>query len=462
MNLRNIEVTARTPILINIPGNCRSTSKTGIKTKFICQTIPTTTFTISRLKPLFLSKLGSDVSEQFLLLNLLPKNSADLFLSGEVVLLNLNYWSLRPLAVLLDTNSIVNYISNRYSLNFTKPEDNINQINLIMHFFDNLAKIMPYFSEDLLLSNFSDLLQFCFNDKKENSHLLHILIFQVLKHTKRYCDQKSHLSLELSNFYSSKGEETENSQRNFLQNFIDKTSSFIGNGDKYIAPLILFDYNRLLSDKSTYDVFIRNIKLGNCRNFIFFNKGNSNLLNSTLINVHNAYGSNHLQNRIILPKKAPFLLTDSLHYGAEILHIVNSTLDAVVIGGGVIGCSIAYYLQKGGLMVTLVERENLCSGASGANQGGLTFARFYPPFINLSEESHKIFETLEEELKYSIGLLYKIRSEFVHQAKFNYSDDCDFFFTILSGKETQIQLPRKRFDDIIKKYVYGYFNDKRK
>ncbi|GAH17780.1 unnamed protein product, partial [marine sediment metagenome] len=41
----------------------------------------------------FLSKLGSDVSEQFLLLNLLPKNLADLYLSGEVILLNLNYWS---------------------------------------------------------------------------------------------------------------------------------------------------------------------------------------------------------------------------------------------------------------------------------------------------------------------------------------------------------------------------------
>ncbi|MCK4384234.1 MAG: hypothetical protein KAW66_13125, partial [Candidatus Lokiarchaeota archaeon] len=64
-----------------------------------------------------LSKLGSDVSEQFLLLNLLPKNLADLFLSGEVVLLNLNYWSLRPLGFYIDTDSIMESISNRYSIN---------------------------------------------------------------------------------------------------------------------------------------------------------------------------------------------------------------------------------------------------------------------------------------------------------------------------------------------------------
>ncbi|GAH00990.1 unnamed protein product [marine sediment metagenome] len=32
----------------------------------------------------FLKKLGSDVSEQFLLLNLLPKELADLYLSGEI------------------------------------------------------------------------------------------------------------------------------------------------------------------------------------------------------------------------------------------------------------------------------------------------------------------------------------------------------------------------------------------
>ncbi len=80
------------------------------------------------------------------------------------------------------------------------------------------------------------------------------------------------------------------------------------------------------------------------------------------------------------------------------------TPDVVVIGGGAIGCSIAYYLQKGGLRVTLVERDKLCSGASGSNQGGATFSRTLPPFTDLAKESQEIFENLNEELGYDIDL----------------------------------------------------------
>lgn len=78
--------------------------------------------------------------------------------------------------------------------------------------------------------------------------------------------------------------------------------------------------------------------------------------------------------------------------------------DVVVIGGGAIGCSIAYYLQKGGLRVTLVERNELCSGASGSNQGGATFSRTLPPFTELAKKSQEMFENLEEELGYDIDM----------------------------------------------------------
>ena len=247
----------------------------------------------------FLSKLGSDVSEQFLLLNLLPKNLADLYLSGDVVLLNLNYWSLRPLGLFLDTKSILNYVSNRYSINFNNLEDQIDRINLILHLFDTLAMFAPYFSEDLLLSNFSDfILLYLLNGKEEKSHLQKILIPQVLKHSKRYYDTKSHLSLELS--CNSKGEEIENSQRNILHNFIDRISYRVNNTEESVAPLILFDYNSFPTDKISYDSFVKNIKFGN--NFIFYNKKSSNLFNSTLINVHNTNGNNRGENTIILDK----------------------------------------------------------------------------------------------------------------------------------------------------------------
>ena len=40
------------------------------------------------------------------------------------------------------------------------------------------------------------------------------------------------------------------------------------------------------------------------------------------------------------------------------------TADVVVVGAGVVGCSVAYYLSRQGADVKLVEREGIGSGAS--------------------------------------------------------------------------------------------------
>ena len=45
--------------------------------------------------------------------------------------------------------------------------------------------------------------------------------------------------------------------------------------------------------------------------------------------------------------------------------------DVVVIGGGVIGCSIAYYLALAGVRVMVLERDGIASGASGVAAGML-------------------------------------------------------------------------------------------
>ncbi len=47
--------------------------------------------------------------------------------------------------------------------------------------------------------------------------------------------------------------------------------------------------------------------------------------------------------------------------------------DVIVVGGGVVGCSIAYRLSLAGRRVLLIERRGLASGASGRN-GGMTGA----------------------------------------------------------------------------------------
>src|SRR5438874_12670307 len=45
--------------------------------------------------------------------------------------------------------------------------------------------------------------------------------------------------------------------------------------------------------------------------------------------------------------------------------------DVVIVGGGVIGCAIAYHLSLAGVGVLLLERERLAAGASGVAAGML-------------------------------------------------------------------------------------------
>jgi sarcosine oxidase subunit beta len=71
----------------------------------------------------------------------------------------------------------------------------------------------------------------------------------------------------------------------------------------------------------------------------------------------------------------------------------------VIIGGGVIGTSIAYHLAKQDARVTLIEENDLASGSSGACDG-LVFMQSKKPGIHLTlaMESLKRFESLQQEL----------------------------------------------------------------
>jgi sarcosine oxidase subunit beta len=46
--------------------------------------------------------------------------------------------------------------------------------------------------------------------------------------------------------------------------------------------------------------------------------------------------------------------------------------DVAVVGGGVMGCTVALFLARGGMRVALIERDGLCRSASGVNAGTLT------------------------------------------------------------------------------------------
>ena len=244
----------------------------------------------------FISKLGSDVSEQFLLLNLLPKNLADLYLSGEVALLNLNYWSLRPLGFYLDSKSIVEYITKKFSIDLNKLDNNIDYINLIMNFFDILTKFKPYFSEDILLGNFNNSFLSYFDSNKRTSNIFNIIISQILKLTNRQYDEKPHLSLEFSK------NNAENSKTHFYNDFLKNLIDQNFQNNDQICPLMLYDYSNFLSSKNESDNLIKILTSSHRNNFIFYKNNHSNLFNSTLTNVHKLNKNDEQRNKIVLDK----------------------------------------------------------------------------------------------------------------------------------------------------------------
>lgn len=249
-----------------------------------------------------LSKLGSEVSEQFLLLNLLPKNLADMYLSGELVLLNLNYWSLRPLGFYIDSNSIVSYLSERKLVNFNNSDKPIELIKLYSNFFDVLGKIKPFFSEDILLGNFSDFLFKSISSNENSETLINFLNSKIMNHSNRIYDQKSHLSLELSSSDIIRDSDDLNSKTPSISYFLGRLFNQIDQNDGFSCPQIVFDYSLLPDNKSGYEFLRETINSRHSNDVIFSLNNDLSLLNSTLINVNKNNTKEEQKSRVVLDK----------------------------------------------------------------------------------------------------------------------------------------------------------------
>lgn len=85
----------------------------------------------------------------------------------------------------------------------------------------------------------------------------------------------------------------------------------------------------------------------------------------------------------------------------------NKASDVIVVGGGVIGLSVAYCCAKSGLRVTVLERGELGREASWAGAGIISAARFdsarstYGKFLGLSCELHAAWA---DELRRATGI----------------------------------------------------------
>lgn len=81
------------------------------------------------------------------------------------------------------------------------------------------------------------------------------------------------------------------------------------------------------------------------------------------------------------------------------LLVAPDTADVVVVGAGVIGCSVAYHISKRGYSVLLVDRGDMCSGTSGACENAVMIQSKVPgPHLSLALTSARMFEELVDEL----------------------------------------------------------------
>src|SRR6056297_356469 len=83
--------------------------------------------------------------------------------------------------------------------------------------------------------------------------------------------------------------------------------------------------------------------------------------------------------------------------------MVTSRADVVVIGGGVIGTSVAYYLSKNGAKVILAEEGSIGNGSSSGCDGFVIMQSKSPgPHLNMALASEIMYRTLAEELEWDI------------------------------------------------------------
>jgi glycine oxidase len=86
---------------------------------------------------------------------------------------------------------------------------------------------------------------------------------------------------------------------------------------------------------------------------------------------------------------------------------MNTTYDVIIVGGGVIGTSIAHYVSKTKKRVLVLEKNTIASGASSAAAGLLGVQaewETYDPLYDLARKSLNMFSSLATELRETTGV----------------------------------------------------------
>lgn len=112
---------------------------------------------------------------------------------------------------------------------------------------------------------------------------------------------------------------------------------------------------------------------------------------------------------------------------------LKNSSEVIIVGGGIVGTSVAYYLAKRGASdVVLLERDLLAQATTGLSVGGIRQQFSHPANIRLSQHSVRVFENFKEEFGTDI-YFRKAGYLFLAQKKKTWSD-------FLSSVETQREM----------------------
>jgi sarcosine oxidase subunit beta len=84
---------------------------------------------------------------------------------------------------------------------------------------------------------------------------------------------------------------------------------------------------------------------------------------------------------------------------------MSNIYDLVVIGGGVNGATVALFCARGGMRVALIERDQVCRGASGVNAGTLTLQMTRVALIPYALEAHAMWANARDWLGHDVGVV---------------------------------------------------------
>jgi len=77
--------------------------------------------------------------------------------------------------------------------------------------------------------------------------------------------------------------------------------------------------------------------------------------------------------------------------------------DMVIVGGGIMGCSVALDLAEAGMKVAIVEKATLCSGASGVNAGSHSVQIKRMELTPHALKAKEMWADMSRRLDYDIG-----------------------------------------------------------